>query len=164
MVGADFRGEPYFLNFKDKRTDQKKYDIGIETRAGKEWPSKKWAHAGQFVSQMKAAGLSVFEFSQRETVREYAADINRCRVIVCGDTLCMHLALFFKIPTIGFFFCTSSSEIFDYGYLRKIVSPLLERYFYTRKDVLELMQSIQVDEVAQEVNKILRINYHEKRI
>ena len=91
-------------------------------------------------------------------MREYLDDINDCGLIVCGDTLAMHVALAYDIPCIALFNCTSASEIFDYGYLTKITSPLLYDAFYKRNPDNGVIQSIPFKEVYDNVKiQILRI-------
>ena len=46
---------------------------------------------------------------------EFAALIERCAVLVTGDTLALHLATAFSVPTIAVFGPTSLPEIYDYG-------------------------------------------------
>jgi hypothetical protein len=44
----------------------------------------------------------------------------------------MHLALGSDVRCVSLFTCTSPWEIHDYGLQRKIVSPLLNEFFYKR--------------------------------
>ena len=44
----------------------------------------------------------------------------------------MHFALGTGTPCVSIFTCTSPWEIYDYGIQKKIVSPLLEEFFYKR--------------------------------
>ena len=54
----------------------------------------------------------------------------------------MHLALGLKKPSVAFFTCTPPWEIEDYGRMTKVVSPLLEKYFYSRESIREGMMAI----------------------
>jgi len=54
------------------------------------------------------------------------------RCLVSGDSLPMHLALGSGMRCVSIFTCTSPWEIYGYGLQEKIVSPLLERFFYKR--------------------------------
>jgi hypothetical protein len=44
----------------------------------------------------------------------------------------MHFALGSGIPCVSIFTCTSPWEIHDYGLQQKMISPLLEEFFYKR--------------------------------
>ncbi|MEZ5329496.1 MAG: glycosyltransferase family 9 protein [Verrucomicrobiales bacterium] len=107
-------------------------DVAIAPEAGPVWPMKKWAHYEKLKSELEARGLKVNHLPKRDTLLEHLADVRGHRAIVCGDSLPMHLALGSGIRTVALFNCTSPWEIYDYGLLTKIVSPLLEEYFYKR--------------------------------
>jgi len=70
-----------------------------------------------------------------------------CDVIITGDTLVLHLAVALKKRTIALFFCTPPWEIEDYETIKKIISPLFEKNFYTDEDGEELRKSISAEEV-----------------
>jgi ADP-heptose:LPS heptosyltransferase len=63
----------------------------------------------------------------------------------------MHLALGTGTPCITLFTCTSPWEIYDYGIQKKIVSPLLEEFFYKRGYDERATTAITVDEVFHAV-------------
>ena len=67
--------------------------------------------------------------------------------MVSGDTLAMHVALAYKKTCTTIFNCTSPQEIYDYGLMKKIVSPLLDEYFYSSSYDTEVIKSLTVDEV-----------------
>ena len=69
---------------------------------------------------------------RRPTLLEHMGDVKNHRCLVGGDSLPMHLALGMGVPCVTIFNCTSPWEIHDYGIQTKIVSPLLERFFYQR--------------------------------
>ena len=59
----------------------------------------------------------------------------------------MHFALGTGTRCVTLFTCTSPWEIYDYGMQRKIVSPLLEEFFYKRGYDERATTAITVDEV-----------------
>jgi heptosyltransferase-2 len=74
-------------------------------------------------------------------------DIARCNYIISGDTLAMHIALAYKKNCTAIFNCTSPQEIYDYGLLKKMVSPLLPKYFYKTSFDEAAIECITVAEV-----------------
>jgi hypothetical protein len=56
-----------------------------------------------------------------------------------------------EIPCVSIFTCTSPWEIHDYGVQTKIVSPLLEEFFYKRGYDERATTAITVDEVFDAV-------------
>ena len=68
----------------------------------------------------------------RPTLLEHLADVQGHRCLVSGDSLPMHLALGRGVRCVSIFTCTSPWEIHGYGLQKKIVSPLLEKFFYKR--------------------------------
>ena len=67
----------------------------------------------------------------------------------------MHLALGSGIPCVSIFTCTSPWEIHDYGVQRKIVSPLLEEFFYKRGYDVRATTAICVKEVLTATSRQL---------
>jgi hypothetical protein len=63
----------------------------------------------------------------------------------------MHFALGTAIPCVSLFTCTSPWEIYGYGIQKKIVSPLLEEFFYKRSYDERATTAISVDEVLDAV-------------
>jgi len=131
MIGISFKGEEYLTDFVPKKVSRK--IIGIESRSGDVWPAKQWKGYADLAEKLRKKGYTVRFFDQKPTLNEYAYDINKCGLVITGDTLAMHLALVFKKPTVAIFTCTSAQEIYDYGRLIKVVSPVLNDYFYTRE-------------------------------
>jgi heptosyltransferase-2 len=83
----------------------------------------------------------------RSTLSEHIQDVQNHSYLISGDSLPMHIALGSRIKCLSIFICTSPWEIFDYGLQRKIVSPLLDQYFYKRNYNREAVESIMVEEV-----------------
>jgi hypothetical protein len=68
----------------------------------------------------------------------------------------MHLALGTGTPCVTLFNCTSPWEIYDYGVQTKLVSPLLERFFYKRGIDPAATTAIRLDDVFDAVMERLR--------
>lgn len=160
-LGLRFSGEAYLL----PPTPRSRLvgDVAIASEAGPVWPMKKWAYYDELRQELEAAGLVVNLLPDRPSLLEHLADVRGHRCLVSGDSLPMHLALGSGIPCVSIFTCTSPWEIHAYGVQRKIVSPLLEEFFYKRgydirattaicvKEVLTAT-SCQLDNVAQIVS------------
>ena len=56
------------------------------------------------------------------SVRQFAAILSYCSLIITGDTLAMHLAIARKIPVISIFTSTCHEEIEIYGRGTKIIT------------------------------------------
>jgi hypothetical protein len=67
----------------------------------------------------------------------------------------LHLALGTGTRCVSLFTCTSPWEIHDYGLQTKIVSPLLDQFFYQRGFDARATTAISVDEVFSAVLKQL---------
>jgi hypothetical protein len=63
----------------------------------------------------------------------------------------MHLALGSEVRCVSLFNCTSPWEIHDYGFQRKIVSPLIKEFFYKRGFAERATGAITLEEVATAV-------------
>jgi heptosyltransferase-2 len=122
MFGKRFAGEEYFFGY-EPRTDAP-MSIGIEMRADTRWQLKRWGHYPQLIQRLRNDGFDIFVFEQRNDLRDFIADVNGCSVIVTGDTLTMHLGLALRKRVIAVFGPTSAPEIYDYGRLEKVVSPI----------------------------------------
>jgi hypothetical protein len=68
----------------------------------------------------------------------------------------MHLALGSGVRCVSIFTCTSPWEICGYGLQEKIVSPVLEKFFYARGYDARATMAITVDEVVGAVVNQLR--------
>ena len=84
------------------------------------------------ISSWKQQGLMVNRAPQRSSLLEHLCDVQNHRCLVSGDSLPMHFALGTGTRCVSLFTCTSPWEIYDYGIQKKIVSPLLEEFFYKR--------------------------------
>jgi heptosyltransferase-2 len=129
-LGWPFAGEEYCLPSTPE--SPLKGDVAIAPEAGPVWPMKKWAHYERLQRELESQGLTVHVLPKRPTLLEHLADVRGHRCLVSGDSLPMHLALGSGIPGVALFNCTSPWEIYDYGRLNKLVSPLLPELFYSR--------------------------------
>jgi heptosyltransferase II len=145
-LGMTFSGEDPVLNLPLRKALVPGL-IGIEERAGGVWPNKRWNRYGELAGRLETLGYQTKFFKQRDSVIEYADDINECEFVICGDTLAMHIALALGKRVVALFTCTSPHEIYGYGRLGKVVSPLLEPYFYKRDYSPEPANSITTAEV-----------------
>lgn len=148
MLNLPFEGQPYCI-YRNPAVLREEALIGIETRSGNRWPNKAWAGYEVLASQLAADGYGILLLSQKEQLRDYLDDIARCAYLVSGDTLAMHVAMAYGIPGMAIFNCTSPAEIYGYGLLEKLVSPLLHSSFYGREYIPELVHSITPGQVQE---------------
>ena len=146
IIGKQFNGEPYRI-FTDSSIKTNDILIGVEKRTGEQWPDKQWWGYDELIDKLESGGIPVKLFEQRIHIRDYLRDIAGCSHIVSGDTLTMHAALAYKKTCTAIFNCTSPQEIYDYGLLKKVVSPLLNKYFYSASYDQEVIESVSLEEV-----------------
>jgi heptosyltransferase II len=126
-------------------------DVAIAAEAGPVWPMKNWAYYGELQRALEKRGLKVNVLPKRPTLLEHLADVANHRCVVGGDSLPMHFALGKRRRCVSIFNCTSPWEIHEYGLLTKLVSPLLEEFFYRRNFDPRATTAISLDEVLQAV-------------
>ena len=156
MLGKTFDGEEYRI-YENKSFHVKSTVIGIESRVGDTWPNKAWNGYEQLQQLLIKKGFTIKRFEQKKSLREYFDDIHECSLLISGDTLAMHVALAYKIPCVALFNCTSPHEIYDYGILKKIVSPLLLEAFYKQRNIPQVISSIPVQQVFQAVIETINL-------
>jgi heptosyltransferase-2 len=144
-LGLRFTGETYLLP-KPIETELRG-DVAIAAEAGSIWPMKKWAYYSELKRQLEARGFIVNMLPKRSSLLQHLSDVKNHRCLVGGDSLPMHLALGTDTPCVSLFTCTSPWEIYDYAIQKKIVSPLLEEFFYKRGYDELATTAIGVDEV-----------------
>lgn len=125
--------------------------VAISPTAGAVWPMKKWAYYEELKNELESAGLTVNVLQTRPTLLEHLADVQGHRCLVSGDSLPMHLGLGSGVKCVSIFTCTSPWEICGYGLQEKIVSPLLENFFYKRGYDRSATAAISVEEVLNAV-------------
>jgi ADP-heptose:LPS heptosyltransferase len=125
--------------------------VAISSTAGPVWPMKKWAYYDELKNELESAGLKVNILQSQPTLLEHLADVQGHRCLVSGDGLPMHLALSSGVRCVSIFTCTSPWEIYGYGLQKKIVSLLLERFFYKRGYYRSATTAISVEKVMDAV-------------
>ena len=144
-LGLRFCGEPYYL--PPPRLTGLQGDVAIAVDAGPVWPMKRWAYYGELIQRLGDHGLIVSVLPKRPSLLEHLADVRNHCCLVGGDSLPMHLALGTGTRCVTLFTCTSPWEIYDYGIQTKLVSPLLEEFFYKRGYDKRATTAISVDQV-----------------
>jgi hypothetical protein len=148
-LGLSFTGERYLLP-PPVHTDLAG-DVAIAPESGPVWPMKGWAYYWELKRQLESNGLTVNVLPKRRSLLEHLADVRNHRCLVSGDSLPMHFALGCRIPCVTLFNCTSPWEIYGYEVQTKIVSPLLEEFFYKRGYDERATTAISVDELFDAV-------------
>jgi lipopolysaccharide heptosyltransferase II len=148
-LGLRFAGDRYLL--PDPIETGLSGDVAIAADSGHVWPMKKWAYYGELREALGDRGLTVNILPPRRSLLEHLTDVRNHRCLVGGDSLPMHFALGTRTPCVTLFTCTSPWEIHDYGVQKKIVSPLLEQFFYKRGYDERATTAISVDEVFNAV-------------
>lgn len=148
-LGFRFAGDKYFL--PEPIETGLSGDVAIAADAGPVWPMKKWAHYSELKQALENEGLRVNVLPERSSILEHLADARNHCCLVGGDSLPMHFALGTGTPCVTLFTCTSPWEIYDYGIQKKIVSPLLEEFFYKRGYNERATTAISIDEVFEAV-------------
>jgi len=148
-LGFRFGGDPYLL--PEAIETGLSGDVAIASDAGDVWPMKRWAYYDELKERLEDEGLAVNVLAKRASLLEHLADVRNHRCLVGGDSLPMHFALGAGTRCVTLFNCTSPWEIYDYGIQQKIVSPLLEEFFYKRDYDRRATTAINVEEVMSAV-------------
>jgi ADP-heptose:LPS heptosyltransferase len=144
-LGYRFDGETYLL--PETVETELSGDVAIAADSGAVWPMKRWHYYDELKQCLEDQGLVVNVLPKRSSLLEHLSDVQNHRCLVGGDSLPMHFALGSGNPCVTLFTCTSPWEIYDYGVQKKIVSPLLEEFFYKRTYDNRATTAIGVDEV-----------------
>jgi len=158
-LGFEFEGERYLL--PPTAESSLRGDVAIASEAGPVWPMKKWPHYEWLNAELESRGLKVNFLPVRPTLLEHLADVRGHRCVVSGDSLPMHLAVGSGIPSVALFNCTSPWEIYDYGIVKKLVSPLLGEFFYKRGFDARATTAISQSDVLQAVLQSIELNVYE---
>jgi hypothetical protein len=148
-LGFRFVGETYLL--PEPIETGLAGDVAIAADAGEVWPMKKWAYYDELKHQLEGRGLTVSVLPERSSLLEHLCDVKNHQCLIGGDSLPMHFALGTATPCVSLFTCTSPWEIHDYGLQKKIISPLLEEFFYKRGYDNRATTAISVKEVFDAV-------------
>ncbi|MEK6891375.1 MAG: glycosyltransferase family 9 protein [Nanoarchaeota archaeon] len=157
--------------------------LGFNIGSSPRWPSKAW-HKSRIIEFIKDIhkdytvillggpeeiesmeevekeldniGIKVYAKNTSNSLKDFFALIDICDVIVCADTLALHLALGLNKPTIALFLCTPAWEIEDYDLAKKITSPIFDNFFPERMDQYdeELVKSISVNQVLKALSDL----------
>jgi hypothetical protein len=152
-LGLRFAGEKYLLPAPIETGLSG--DVAIAADAGPVWPMKKWAYYEELKQQLEGRGLTVNVLPKRLSLLEHLCDVKNHHCLVGGDSLPMHFALGTGVPCVTLFTCTSPWEIYEYGVQKKIVSPLLEEFFYKRGYDVRATTAICVKEVLTATSRQL---------
>ena len=144
-LGLRFAADPYLL--PNSIETGLSGDVAIAAESGHVWPMKKWAYYGELKEALEDMGLTVNVLPERRSLLEHLTDVRNHRCLVGGDSLPMHFALGTRTPCVTLFTCTSPWEIYDYRVQEKIVSPLLDEFFYKRGYDERAVTAIGVKEV-----------------
>ena len=164
----------YAQDFKNKNNLNKKI-IGINIGSGSRWPSKQWDKnkiielakkikqdnqydlillGGPEEKEMLpylSRDLKLPYNSPENSLSEYISIVNLCDTIITGDTITMHLGIGLNKKIIALFFCTPPWQIEDYGRVKKLTSPLLDKYYFDDQYHEDLVNSISVEEVYNQI-------------
>jgi heptosyltransferase-2 len=130
MIGKSWTEQEYDLGILPK--DSEKNKIGLISVSTSNWPNKNWIGWDKLFYLLKEDGYSPVHLLMKENLIQHIDEINSCVAVVCGDTLGMHLALALKKKVFVLFNCTSPQEIYDYHRLIKVLSPVLNQYYYKK--------------------------------
>jgi heptosyltransferase-2 len=151
MVGGNWAEQDYVFPFNKVESNK----IGLIDSVSGIWKSKKWNGFNKLYELLKSDGLNVSFLQRKLTLKEHINDLNDCNLIICPDTFGMHLGIALKKKVISLFNSTSPYEIYDYGRLYKIVSPVYEKFFYSKEYDENLSNSIDVELVYKKIKEIL---------
>lgn len=170
----------------EKKLREPSYKIGINTGAGNRWPLKKWTIDGyaslisrisqQLNAKMLLLGGRLEEGRNRKlldmfpdilvdtgtgnTLRQFIALIAVCDLVVCSDTLAMHIAIALKKKTVVLFGPTSAAEIDLYKRGKKILPPMdcVNCYRNTCEKLPNCMENIDADTVFEAVRRLYNVS------
>ena len=148
-LGLQFAAEKYLL--PPPMQTELTGDVALAAEAGHVWPMKKWAYYKDLKRRLEEEGFIANVLPKRSSLLEHLADVQNHRCLVSGDSLPMHFALGARTRCVTLFTCTSPWEIYDYGIQTKIVSSLLEQFFYKRGYDERATTAISVNEVFEAV-------------
>lgn len=154
MIGKKWQEQEYDLGISGEKSNLSPKIGLIEVVTGK-WPNKGWQGYRALAERLKKEKRKYVFLGLRPTLRDHINDLNKCDVVVCGDTLGAHIALALKKQVVVLFNCTSPWEIHGYDRMTKVISPLLEKYFYTKDYVEEATTAIKLDDVHTAIKDAL---------
>ncbi|MAH03901.1 hypothetical protein CMI39_03905 [Candidatus Pacearchaeota archaeon] len=155
MIGKKWIGQEYDFGIIPERFEKVRNKIGLIKVCTGIWPNKAWK--GYEILKEKLEEKYEVNFLEiKNSLKEHIDEINNCELVVCGDTLGMHIALALKKKLVILFNCTPPQEIYGYNMVIKIISPLLEKYMYKKSRDFEAISAINVGNVYNAVIKNLK--------
>ena len=76
----------------------------------------------EILEGLRGAGLRAAPGGCSNTLREFAALVGRCDLVITSDSFCLHAAVACQAPVVAFFAPTSAAEIELYGLGEKVTS------------------------------------------
>jgi len=152
MLGKEFVDQEYSLPYEPNQ--HPKYVVGIEKRAWGRRPTKRRGGYDEVIEHLEKNQISYVIFQERDTIKEYIDDINDCKVLVCGDTLAMHIGMALKKQVVTIFWPTAPQEIYGYGRLKKLYnpdSPCFCNYKPACPHEIQCIDTVSTDEVVQAI-------------
>jgi heptosyltransferase-2 len=147
MIGGKWEDQEYIFEYENIESNK----IGLISTIDGVFKSKRWNGFNELYEILK--NKYDIEFLEwKSSIKEHINDINKCGLIICPDTFGMHAAIAMKKKIITIFNCTSPYEIYGYGRMKKIVSPLYSKYFYTKEYNEELSNSINVNKIIKQIS------------
>lgn len=166
----DYNKEDYDFRFKKQEGEYVLLNIG---GGNERWPSKAW-HPSKFielgeklkgekimiaggpndlelqnkiVSELKAKGVDAL--SCQVSLKDFVDVVNKAKYVITSDSMCLHVAGALNKKTVVLFFVTPDWEVEDYGRIKKLTAPLMEKFWYTDEYSEELVNSISVEQVLE---------------
>ncbi|MFH1778090.1 MAG: glycosyltransferase family 9 protein [Candidatus Omnitrophota bacterium] len=168
--------------FKKLGIGEKRVKIGLNTGAGKVFPTKRWPRenfiklACRINKEMKAQIILlggpeeeklnldiqkslmpfVFDTGCHNTLGEFMGILTRCDIIVTADTLAMHLAIGLKKKVVALFGPTSAQEVdlYDRG-IKIIATPQCAPCYKSKCATLKCMKNIKPQTVFAAIKRLL---------
>ena len=172
--------------------DPKDFIIGINTGAGAVFANKAWTIKGYVelierlnkqdgLKALLLGGKSEIEINQKikkkvngplyeagnhNSIQQFSAIIKKCDLVVCGDTLPIHLAIAHEKPVLALFAPTCPQEIDLYEKGEIIFSPIGCAPCYKRTCDIEkhCMKMISVDTVYDKVMQLIKKIRNDKAV
>ena len=156
--------------------------IGLNTGSGAVFATKKWTIEGfvelaELLSEKLGAKVAllggkdevernreiqsrvrtpIFDTGGYNPLKQFAAIVGRCSLIVTGDTLALHLAIAEKCPVVALFGSTCHQEIELYGRGEKIVGPAdCAPCYKSSCEKMTCMKNITAPQVFEAVRRVL---------
>ncbi len=148
MIGKEFKGEEYILPEQGKKgtvplgTVPFFPTLGLEPRSGDRWTEKRWIHFPKFKEILLKEKIPLIEFEQYPSLKQFIQKISTTSTVITTDSLALHLALGLQKKVVALFTCTSPHELYGYNRTTKVISPLLEKYFYSTDKTLKSGEAI----------------------